>query len=157
MRGRVAGTLCRDIITRVGEEVQKPRLIRNTPAAVVAVFLTGLVAGLALRSVFVLPAHHSRWLFPALISTPRWAFASVQIAFYGYLLWLCFAFLRIAQGKERIVVVAWFLVTLGSPLETFMSRPAVRAFDYVNAFGMAAAFLTTIDILLGRLAIERAR
>jgi len=114
----------------------RPRLIHSTRAAVVAFVLTGFVAGLTFRDVFFRSADGTRWLFPVFFTQPRWAFLSIQLAFYGYLLWLCFVFFRAAQGKERVIVAGWFAVILLTPIETFISRPAAGAIRYAEALGM---------------------
>lgn len=126
----------------------RPRLIHSTRAAVVALVLTGFVAGLTFRDVFFRSAHRRGWLFPVLFAQRGWVFSSIQLVFYGYLLWLCVVFFRGAQGKERVIVAGWFAVILLSPIETFISRPAAVAISYVEAFGIGAAFLAALDILL---------
>jgi hypothetical protein len=139
------------IPSQVQEREVTPRLIHSIRVAVVAFLLTGFVAGLTIRNVFFRPAHHHRWLFPVFFALPGWTFLSLQLAFYGYLLWLCFVFFRIARGKERVIVVCWFFNILLNPIDTFFPKRVVIVLDHVQVFGMAVAFFAALDILLRRL------
>ena len=70
---------------------------------------------------------------------------TVQFAFYGYLLWLSLVFFRAGSGKERVIVAAWFFAIFAGPLQTLLPNFA-SILEFIAAFGMAAAFLMTVDI-----------
>ena len=129
------------------DESRRPRLISNKAAGLAALLLTGFVAAQALRGL-LLHKRHSVWLFPLFFSAPRWTFLALQLAFYAYLLWLCFVFFRVAVGKERTIVAAWSFAIFSGPVGSLLSRPAARALDSVAAFGLLAAFLVAMDIWL---------
>ena len=132
----------------MGEDVEKQlRLIGNRPAAVIAAISTGLVTALAIRSAFVSPVHSYDWLHLLFVWLPHWVFPAAQVLFYGYLLGLCVLFFRIALGKERLVVLAWTLAILLTPLETLLPT-AANLLEVSSALAMAAALLVTVDILL---------
>jgi len=139
------------------ERSREPGLIPNRLAAVIGVILTGFLATLTFRDAFFHPARHSHWLIRLDFMLPKWALLAVNGVFYGYLLWLCFAFFRIAQGKERVVVVGWSLGIVLYPIKNLVSTPAVIAIQYVEAAGMAAAFLAVLDILLRLFVTDKAQ
>ena len=123
----------------------------------VAVVLTGFLAALSFRDAFLRPVQHAQWLLPLAFMLPNWAGRAVNIAFYGYLLWAGVLFFRFAQGKERIVVVAWFLIIMLYPVEIFGSHRAAVAIKYVEAAAMAVAFFAALDILLRSVGRDKAQ
>ena len=136
------------------DQITTPGLIRSKRSALVALFLTGLVAAMTIRGVLFHPYHHrSRGLFPIFFPLPSWAFYSIQLAFYAWVVWLCFVFFRIARGKERAIVICWSFDILMHPLQTFIPRSAALDIDidYVRVLVLAVAFFAALDILLRRL------
>ena len=132
----------------MGEQSRKLGLIPNRRAAAIGLFLTGFMAVLAFRDALIHPAVRSQWLFPLGFAAPKWVLWTVNGAFYGYLLWLCFVFFRIARGKERIIVVGWSFTIVLYPVKYFVSSSAAVVIQHLDAAGMAAAFLAILDILL---------
>jgi lipopolysaccharide export LptBFGC system permease protein LptF len=55
---------------------------------------------------------------------------------------------RIAQGKERILVVGVAAVIFLGLIQFLISASAATAIDYVQAMVTVAAFLAAVDILL---------
>jgi hypothetical protein len=55
---------------------------------------------------------------------------------------------RIAQGKERVLVVGWAAVIFLGLIQFLISASAAIAIDYVEAVVTVAAFLAAVDILL---------
>lgn len=143
----------RERITGSDSAETPQRLIPNKLTAWIAVGLTGWVAALAFRAIRrpVLGAH---WLVP-LDFLPYWAQLIVNAAFYGYLVFLGVLFFRVAQGRERIVVVGFFLSNLFYPVEMFVAPPAAIAMKNVNAVAQGVAFLAALDILLRTVARRR--
>ena len=132
----------------------KPRLIHTKRGAVIALCVTGYVAALSFRDVF---SHSQRkhhwlldldWLVYWHISLPAWIVAGVNLAFYAYLLWGGVVLYRIAQGKERVLVVGWASVVFLSLIRILVSASAATSIDHVQAFVMLVAFLAAADILL---------
>ena len=140
-----------DIIRRMPESARPPGLVRSTSAAVILFVVTGLVAAITIRDVVFHPMRqHSRWLFPIFFHVPHWIFISVQLAFYGCLLGLCFEFFREANARERLIVLAWFFNIFAGPLDTFISQSTARVMDHVQLLAMFTASLVALDILLKR-------
>ena|SRR6185437_4566030 len=133
------------------------RLIPNRLAAVIGVILTGFLAALAFRDALFHPVGRFHWLFPLAFEIPKWAVFTVNAVFYAYLLWACFAFFRIAQGKERVIVVGWSLGIVLYPVKYLVPATAAVAIQCVEAAGMAVAFLAALDILLRFLSVDKAR
>ncbi|MHB8527570.1 MAG: hypothetical protein ACYDD2_15660 [Candidatus Acidiferrales bacterium] len=119
--------------------------------------LTGFLATLTFRDAFFHPTKHFHWLLPLDFMLPNWAVWVVNGAFYGYLLWLCFVFFRIAQGKERIVVLGCSLGIVLYPIQNVVSTPTAVAIQYVEAAATAVAFLIALDILLRFFVTDKAQ
>lgn len=139
------------------QQSRKPGLIPNRRAAVIGVILTGFLAAATLRDAYLHPTGPFHWLFPLDFMLPKWALWAANGAFYGYLLWLCFVFFRMAQGKERVVVLGSFLGIMLYPIRILASTPAAVIIQYVEAAGTAIAFLTALDILLRLLVADKAQ
>ncbi len=138
----------------MGQPELKPRLIHTKRGAVIALFITGYAMALSFRDVLT---HFQRqyhwlldldWLVYWHISLPAWVVAGVNLAFYAGLLWGGTLLYRIAQGKERVLVVGWAAVIFLGLIQILVSAPAAAAIDYVQAFVMLVAFVTAVDILL---------
>jgi hypothetical protein len=71
----------------------------------------------------------------------------VNVAFYGYLCWLGFWFIRGTAGPERLFMVGWFANILLSPLETLRPQWAV-AIKHIGTLGLAVALLAAFSLLL---------
>jgi len=112
----------------------------------VALCLTGFVTALSFRRVISHSQFKSYWLFDLRFILPTWAAAAVNLGFYAYLLWLGVMFYRMAQGEERLLVAGWFVGIFFGPVQILvpMSRAAI---EYLQAVGMATAFLAAVYIL----------
>lgn len=138
----------------MGQPEFKPRLIYNKRGAVIALCFTGYLAVLSFRDVL---SHSQRthhwlldfdWLVYLHITLPAWVAAGVNLAFYAYLLWIGVVFYRIAQGKERVLVVGWVAVIFLGLIQILVSASAATAIDHVQAFVMLVTFFAAVDILL---------
>src|SRR6266704_837621 len=88
------------------------------------------------------------WLVLWHISLPAWVVAGVNVAFYAGLLWGAVLLYRIAQGKERVLVVGWAAVIFLGLIQFLISASAATAIDPLIAFIAASAFLVAVDIFL---------
>jgi len=123
-------------------------LIPHMRAAGVAVGLTSSLTALSVRAIGrPLPVPGDHWLL-RFHFLPYWAQLTVNSAFYGYLVFLGISFFRLAQGRERVVVVGSFLGFLFYPFEPFVAPPAVIAMRNVSAAAHAVALLAALDIFL---------
>jgi hypothetical protein len=130
----------------------KPRLIHNKRGAVIAVFLTAYVAGLSFRDVL---SHSQRkhhwlldldWLVSFHFTLPAWAVAGINLGFYACLFWGGVVLYRIAQGKERVLIVGGFAVIFLGLIQNLVSASAAPAIDYIKAIATLVAFLAAVDI-----------
>lgn len=114
-----------------------------------AVAVTGFLFALAVRGG--LHPDHARlgWLVPFAFLGHRWALLAVNVAFYGYLCWLGFWFIRGTAGLERVFIAAWFVNILVSPLERLWPHWLVTI-RHIGIFGLAVALLAGISLLLNR-------
>jgi hypothetical protein len=132
----------------------KPRLIHTKRGAVFALCCTGYVATLSVRDVLWHSHRQHHWLldFDWLvlwdISLPAWIVAGVNLAFYAGLLWGGVLLYRIAQGKERVLVVGWAAGIFLGLIQFLISASAATAIDPLIAFMAAAALLAAVDIFL---------
>jgi hypothetical protein len=132
----------------------KRGLIHNKRGAVIALCLTGYVAALSFRNVL---SHSPRkhpwildlgWLAYLHFALPAWAVVGVNLVFYAGLFWFAVVFYRIAQGKERVLVVGWFADIFLGLIQILVSAPAATAIDYAKVIVTVVAFLATADIFL---------
>lgn len=79
-----------------------------------------------------------------------WALWAVNVAFYGYLVWLCVVFFRVAIGKERVLVAGWFLLILLSPIQSLVSTSAAAAIQYIKAVSIAVALVAALLLVIER-------
>lgn len=125
-------------------------LIRDRRDALIALALTGIIATMTFRAAFLPSPHHSHWLVPLVFSLPVWALWAVNVAFYGYLVWLCVVFFRVAIGKERVLVAGWFLLILLSPIQSLVSTSAAAAIQYIKAVSIAVALVAALLLVIER-------
>lgn len=124
------------------------RLIGNKGSAVVALSLTGIVAALGFRQFVFHPHSKSYWLLDFRGTLPVPAATAIEVAFYGYLLWLGTAFYRAANRRERVLVAGWFLPIFLGPVRSMVSMPVATAITYARAFCTLVALLAAVDIFL---------
>jgi hypothetical protein len=126
----------------------KPGLIRSRRAATIALLLTWAFAILTFRGVFRLPAHGSPWILPFDFVQPRWLFVALNVAFWGYLLWASVILLRMARGKERVLVAGWVCSFPLGLSQHLVPLSVAVAIQYVKAAGMIVAFVAAVLILI---------
>ncbi len=112
----------------------------------VAVGLTAFVFALAVRDAFH-PKNARGLLVPLDFVLHGWPLIAANVAFYGYLCWLVFWFVRISHERERVVMVGWAVGILLSPLE-ILWPVAASTVRYVEAFGLLVALLAAVSLLL---------
>jgi hypothetical protein len=110
----------------------KPRLIHNKRGVVIALCFTGYVSALSFRNVLWHSQRKHHWLLDLdwlaylHFTLPAWAVAGVNLKFYACLFWGGVLLYRIAQGKERVLVVGGFagifLGLIGSAQEFVETR-----------------------------------
>jgi len=127
------------------------RLLTTRLRTRVAVGLTAFVFALAVRDGLHL-GHTRGWLLPLDFVLHGWPLIAANVAFYGYLCWLGFWFIRGTVGRERAFMVGWFAAILLSPLEPLRPEWAM-VIRYMCIFGLAVALLAVLSLLwhpLGR-------
>ena len=136
----------------MGQPEFKPRLIHSKRGAVFVLCRTGYLATLSVRDVLWHSQRQHHWLldFDWLvlwhISLPAWIVAGVNLGFYACLFWGGVVLYRIAQGKERVLVVGGFAVIFLGLIQILVSALADHAIDYVKAIATLVAFLAAVDI-----------
>ena len=138
----------------MGQPEFKPRLIHTKRGAVIALCFTGYEVALSVRDVLWHSQRQHHWLLDLdwlvywHISLPAWVVAGVNLAFYACLLWGGVLLYRIAQGKERVLVVSWAALIFLGLIQTLTSAPAATAIDPFRTLLAAVAFLAAVDIFL---------
>ena len=138
----------------MGQSEFKPRLIHSKRGAVFVLCFTGYLAALTFRDVFLHSQRKHHWLldFDWLvlwhITLPAWAVVGANLGFYACLLWGGAMLYRIAQGKERFLVVGVFGGIFLGLIQILVSESAATVIDYVQAMIMVVAFFAAVDILL---------
>jgi hypothetical protein len=108
--------------------------------------LTAFVLALAIRGGLHLGHTESGWLLPLDFVLRGWPLIAVNVAFYGYLCWLGFSFIRGTAGPERLFMVGWFASILLSPLDrscVTLASCATSALDMRHA----SAKITFVNII----------
>lgn len=137
------------------EVSNRPAIFGNRLSAAIGVVLTAFVTVQTFRDAFLHPTGSSHWFFQVDWASPRWAMSAMNAAFYVYLIWLGFAFFRTAQGRERVVVVGWFIGIVLYPVKVLAVGPALLAVEYVEAAAMAVALFAISDIFLRLLSTHK--
>ena len=138
----------------MGQPEFKPRLIHTKRGAVFALCCTGYVVTLSVRDALWHSQRQHHWLLDLdwlvlwHISLPAWVVAGVNLAFYAGLLWCGVLLYRIAQGKERVLVVGWAAAMFLGLIQILISAPAATEIGPAKALMAAAAFLAAVDIFL---------
>jgi hypothetical protein len=133
------------------QQKSKPGLIRNRRDAVVAVCLTGFIAAQSFRAAFSHAPRNPHWLMPLdFIPLPIWVIATINVAFYLYLIWVFAMLYRIAQHEERVVVAGWLGVLLLIPLQRLVSTRGAAAIQWVKAASIGLAFIAAAFISFKR-------
>ncbi len=145
----------------MGQQQFRPRLIHGKRGAVVAVCVTGYLAALSVRDVLWHSQRRHHWILDLdqivydlhrlgywHISLPAWLVAGANLGFYAALLWGGVVLYRIAQGKERVLVVAWAALIFLGLIQFLVSASVATAIDPVRAIMAGAAFLAALDIFL---------
>lgn len=124
-----------------------PPLIASRPAAAVALLLTGWVAVLGVRRLFVHPPAPSHWFMPFAFDAPHWVVIAVNTGFKAYLLLFGVMIIRSAQGKERVLVAGWFAGFVLGPIRYLV--PSLSSLIlYVDALAIIVAFISSVLIFL---------
>lgn len=132
----------------------KPRLIHTRLGATIALCCTGYVAALSFPDVVSHPQRKHEWLIESdlfvflHIPLPAWAVVGLNLVFYAGLLYGFLSSDRIAQGKERVLVVGWAAVIFLGLVQIFASSSVITAIQYVKAAITVIMFLVAVDILL---------
>ncbi|HKO18049.1 MAG TPA: hypothetical protein VJU82_04100 [Acidobacteriaceae bacterium] len=79
--------------------------------------MTAVVLVLAVRGEFGHQHARSGWLLPLDFILHGWPLIVANVAFYGYLCWLVFCFVRGTEGRERLFMAGWAAGILPLPLE----------------------------------------
>ena len=133
-------------------------LITNKIAAVIAFILTAFVATLSLRDAFFRSAGRSHeLLLPHFFGVPQSGLLAINVAFYGYLVWVCWLFFRVAHDRERVIVAGWSLAIVLFPAKYFVSPSTAAAIRYPEAVAMVVALFVALTILWRCFETERSR
>jgi hypothetical protein len=132
-----------------GMATASARLLTTRLRAAVAGALTALFLGLAVRDAFTLGNAPEGWLFPADFLLHGWPILALNAAFYGYMWWLAFWFIRGTHGQERVLVAGWFASILLWPLKAVQHGWIVEV-RFIGAFGYALALIAAVSLLMRR-------
>ncbi len=123
------------------------RLLTTRARITVALGLTAFVFALAVWSVPHLGHTKSGSLWPWDFLLHGWALIAANVAFYLYLCWLGFWFIRGTAGAERVFMVGWFANILLGPIGSL--RPELAgAIGRIGTFGLGVALLAALALLL---------
>ena len=114
-----------------------------------ALGVTAFLFALAIRGGLH-PGHtETGWLLSLGFGVHGWPLLAANVAFYAYLCWIGFSFIRGTAGLERVFIAAWFVNILVLPLERLWPQWSV-AIRHISTFGLAVALLAGVSLLLNR-------
>ncbi len=123
------------------------RLLTTRGRTAFAVGATALVLPNALQRTLHLGHAKSGWLLPLDHLLHGWLLIAANVAFYGYLCWLGFCFIRGTEGRERVFMAGWAASILLPPIKLLRPGWALEI-NVIDAFGLAVALLTALSLLL---------
>lgn len=120
------------------------RLLTTRTRIAVAISLTVLLLLLAVRGALW---HTTSGTLLLDFGLHGWPLLAVNVAFYAYLCWLAFCFIRASAGKERVFIVGWFVNILLWPVTVI--RPEWTVAEHcVSGIALGVALLAAISLLL---------
>jgi hypothetical protein len=147
------GALVYDVVSRktstAGKSAPIPgtKLLTTRGRVAVAVGATALVFPNALQRTLHLGHAKSGWLLPLDYLLHGGLLIAANAAFYGYLCWLGFCFIRGTEGRERVFMAGCAASILLPPIK--LLRPGwALAINGIDAFGLAVALLAASSLLL---------
>lgn len=112
-----------------------------------ALGLTAFVFALSIRGGLHLGHTESGSLLPLDFLLHGRALIAANLAFYAYLCWLGFWFIRGTAGAERVSMVGWFAGIRLGPIESLRPQWA-EAIRHIGIFGLGVALLAALALLL---------
>ena len=128
-------------------QLRPTRLLTTRVRITVALGLTAFVFALAIRGGLHLGRTESGSLLPFDFVLHGRALIAANVAFYLYLCWLGFWFIRGTAGPERFFMVGWFAGILLGPIESLRPQWA-GAIRHISTFGLGVALLAALALLL---------
>ena len=128
-------------------EGRPARLLTTRTRIAVALVVTVYILVLAVRGGLHLGYTESGWILPLDFVLHGWPLVAANVAFYGYLSWLAFCFIRGSEGRERLFMAGWFTHLLLYPVERLWPRSSA-AMQYLTVAGLAIAVLAAISLLV---------
>jgi hypothetical protein len=101
----------------------------------------------AVRGALHLGHTESGWLLPIDYLLHGWALIAANVAFYLYLCWLAFCFIRGSEGRERIFMAGWFTHLVLYPLEKLWPLTA-QGIQYIGTLALAVSILAAVSLLV---------
>jgi hypothetical protein len=111
-----------------------------------AIALTSYLLMLAVHSGTQFGHTQSGWLLPLDYLLHGWPLIAANVAFYGYLCWVGFGFIRGTKGRERVFMIGWAANILLSPIEILRPEWAA-AIKYIGMFGLTVALFAALSLL----------
>jgi hypothetical protein len=123
------------------------RLLTTRQRTAAALSVTLFILFLAIRGGLHLGHTEGGWILPLDFVLQGWPLIAANVAFYGYLCWLAFCFIRGSEGRERIFMAGWFVHLALYPVEKLWPQSSA-AMQYVTVAGLAVAVLAAVSLLL---------
>ena len=117
-------------------------LLCNRTRIILAIALTAFVLVLAIRGA-ISSDSEGLWLSFGLHGR---ILIAVNVAFYSYLWWLAYWFVRGSVGSERVFMVGWFTSALVSPL-SLLSQHWSAFEHWVSSVALVVALLSAVSLL----------
>ena len=124
------------------------KVLTTRTRIVAALVVTAYVLAVAIRGAL---NHHvsKRLLIDWFFGLNGWALVALNVAFYAYLCWLAFCFIKGTEGRERLFMVCWFIGILLWPLRTLRPHWST-AEHYVSSIALAMALCLVASLFWAR-------
>lgn len=122
-------------------------LLSTRPRTAVAIVVTSYMLVLAVRGALGQGHNDSgRLLLNSFFGLHGWSLIAVNVAFYAYICWLAFCFIRASAGRERVFLVAWFIDVLLWPVKAMWPEWDMAA-QFVSSIALGVAVGAAVSLL----------
>jgi hypothetical protein len=122
------------------------KLLTTRRRTAVAIALTGLMFAVSLRGAFIQSCYRtSRLPLDHFLGLSYGQLVILNVAFYTYLCWLAFSFIRDTAGRERVFMVAWLSFVLVSPVKLLIPALWIPV-HFISSIVLGVALVAAISL-----------
>jgi hypothetical protein len=128
-------------------EARPTRLLTTRRRTAFAIGVTGFILSLTVRGGLHIGHTQPGWLLPIDYLLHGWALIAANVAFYLYLCWIAFCFIRGSEGREQIFMAGWCTHLMLYPVEKLWPLTD-QAIQYIGSLALAISILAAVSLLV---------